>query len=59
MYSDLDIVYAYITDSANYSRQSYQKMVEKSIENEIGEQHDERRDKRGAGSDIKLGDGQL
>ena len=39
MYSDLDIVYAYITDSANYSRQSYQKMVEKSIENEIGESH--------------------
>ena len=32
MYSDLDIVYARITDSANYSKQCYQKLVERSID---------------------------
>ena len=32
MYSDLDIVYALITDSANYSKQCYQKLVERSID---------------------------
>ena len=34
MYSDLDIVYAHMTDSANYSKQCYQKLVERSIDGE-------------------------
>lgn len=33
MFSDLDIVYAYATDSSNYAKQSYQKLVERSIDN--------------------------
>ena len=38
MYSDSDIVYAFVTDSANYSRQSYQKMLEKSVDEEFDKQ---------------------
>lgn len=33
MYSDLDIAFALISESNDYSRQCYQKLVERSLDN--------------------------